>query len=176
MRAAVLVVAIALASSARARADEPAPHKSPRTAIALSIGITLGGIGLDALGAATNEPILAGIGGLAGALGPTTGHWYAGEAMTPGLGIRLAGSAVATIGIVGVIDCFFQCKPDPIYMDLVYVGAAAWVGGAIYDIATAGDAADDYNRAHERAVIVAPTAMRGTRGDTAPGLAVTVRF
>jgi hypothetical protein len=174
---AALIIAIALAvTGSAARADEPAPHKSRRTAIALSIGVTLGGIGLDALGVATDEPIVAGIGGLAGALGPTTGHWYAGESFTTGLGIRLAGSAVGSIGIIGVMDCFFQCKPDPIYMDLVYLGTAAWVAGAVYDIATAGDAADDYNHAHERAVIVAPTAMRDAHGDTAPGLALTIAF
>jgi hypothetical protein len=74
------------------------------------------------------------------------------------------------------MDCFLKCTEDPIDDDLAIAGVLVFAGGAIYDLATAGTAADDYNRAHERTMTVMPTALRGARGETAPGPALVGHF
>jgi hypothetical protein len=55
-------------------------------------------------------------------------------------------------------------------------GGLLFLGGGIYDIATAPRAVSDWNRAHARDVTLVPTAMRDTRGDAVPGLALVGRF
>jgi hypothetical protein len=73
-----------------------------------------------------------------GVLLPSAGHWYAGKLVTTGMALR-AGGALAMLLMYG----------DPDSRDgAIAMGVLAMTGGAIWDIATAGDAVEDWNRAH----------------------------
>lgn len=157
-----LVAAVAslavLASTSFAAADdlhdEPAPLNE-NTALGLSIAGTLAGPALLAAGAYAldnsgaiddEEASLAGpavllvSGAAVSVLGPSFGHWYAGKALTPGLAMRAGGLAVAAAGAFGVLGgCEFDDGDCGASLDRIamYAGVATFVGGAVYDIATA---------------------------------------
>jgi hypothetical protein len=160
--------------------------KNPNVALGLSLGVTLGGLGLGLIGAENRylrEP-LGIIGGWAFFLGPTVGHTYAGQTWNTGLSIRLAGLGVAVLGVVVAVgSCPISFSgSSPCSQAGVDIGAAIAIGGVItylagwaYEIATAPTAARDYNLNHGvvTTVTIAPILGAVTIG---PGLAVVGSF
>ncbi len=133
-----------------------AGEKRESTALWLSLGGTVASIGLLALAEntandSTGSGDLADGLGTVGAIGlwfaPSAGHWYAGKLWTTGLGLRLAGAGVALVGVVllvGCIDSDNTCDEGAAAV-LMVGGAAAFVGGGIYDIATAPTSVREHN-------------------------------
>jgi len=141
-------------------APEPVGPKSPTTALALSAGVTAAGLGLFALGDHQHVDALSATGALVFAIGPTTGHIYAGQPLSAGLGVRALGMAASLGGILTLAGCGFdECHGGDATagVGLFYGGAIAFVAGGLYEIATAPSGAKDYNRRHGLAVTVVPT-------------------
>jgi hypothetical protein len=194
----VLVIAPALAvaqpsnsplntpAGAGTAAPVPAPaeavsgtYKNPSTALALSLGGTLGSMALIAVGGTSEE-----LGGLsaAGSLGlwlaPSFGHWYVGKGWTPGLKWRLAGAGAVTLGIMWIVtDCIGSSCTDDFHPGamLAIGGGVAVVGGMVHDIATAPAAAREHNARLDAGRIQNVT-VRPTLGSGRAGLAVSGRF
>jgi hypothetical protein len=145
---------------------EPVDAKSPSVAVGLSLVGSLGSAALVLGGASLGNGAGQGLvlAGLAGSLvAPSLGHWYAGHYLTAGLGARLVGGAVFTAGLATVLsDCLFETSCDSSGGTLVVLGAVSYVGGMIYDIATASGAAQDYNEAHH--LRLAPTVVPSGAG------------
>ncbi|MDB4959273.1 MAG: hypothetical protein JWO36_6842 [Myxococcales bacterium] len=136
-------------------------YRSPATAVALSLGVTLGGYGMAALGSSldrhsgsSSPNALTSVGALVGLVGPSVGHLYAGDAWNRGLAIRASGLAAA---LVGVAVWFSGCPlfgnhcdhgAEAVGVTLLFVGEGVYIGGSIYEIATAGRAAREYNAEH----------------------------
>ncbi len=82
-------------------------------------------------------------------LGPSVGHWYSGKVLTPGLGVRALGYALIAAGVDDDSDDGFG---------LVMLGITAVIGGASYDVATAGRSARQYNFEHATRIlpVIAP--------------------
>jgi hypothetical protein len=169
----VLVLAGSIRSSS-ARA-EPAPEpKDPATAEWMSgVPALLGGL-LIAEGLRSRDDSGAGaalIGGAVLTIGPSAGHWYAGETFTAGMGLRLVGDALIFYGAQRDISCNCDNSGGPIALG----GLALLMFGAGYDVATAGGAVDTWNHAHASHVTVMPTAIP-TTGGPAPGMMLTGSF
>jgi hypothetical protein len=165
--ASLFAASLAFTTTARA---ETAELKSERTATAATVAGTLAPIAMMVAAsqvddAAAGPLALAGAAGLV--LAPSAGHWYSGEIMTRGLVLRLAGVMVATSALIMAFDddCLLYCPgaaPRPIISHsdpegdngmmagLALVGAGLFVAGVVHDIATADDAAREYNRTHTR--------------------------
>lgn len=166
-----------LATPARAEHDEPDDAKSPGTATALAVGGTLLPAAAIALGFSVvdDNPGLGSLaittGTIGLGLGPSAGHWYAGKSVTGGLGLRVLGAAVAGAGAMKAMDdCFLETQPCSSVGDSIMVaGAAVFVGGVVWDIATADNAARDWNRRHGVSVSVAPTVTDRSAGITLVG-------
>jgi hypothetical protein len=169
-------------------------RRSPGVALGLSLGVTAGGAALVAAAGAMSDSDLGSGLGLAGSLallvGPTTGHWYANRVANAGLGVRAVSASVGVVAFTGLGLCAFDgidldpdSDPDPdddtecsLWGALAVTAGVAYVGGTIFEIATAPAAARKYNREYGLDVQVAPTAIRAGDGSQAPGLAVAGRF
>src|SRR5262245_1339169 len=125
-RAGVVVVLLIAARSAWAQYGppstvEPSPvpmqptmmpgieEKSPTTAIGLSLGLTVGGLGAMMLASKpdngeTFNGALSTAGAVAFLVGPTAGHVYAGKAWNNGLAARLGGGSLMFLGFVIAIS------------------------------------------------------------------------
>lgn len=131
-------------------------EKSPGIALALSLGGTVGSYVLAVAGGETQSDELSSMGAIGVFLAPSFGHWYAGKGWTDGLTLRLAGVGGMMVGLILLLgDCGFEgdssCDEAPGTV-LMVVGAGAYVGGTILDIATAPGQARKYNeRLRERA-------------------------
>lgn len=145
------------------------PPKSRATAFALSAGGTaLSGALL--LGAATTgNGHLVLVGAVGSLILPSLGQIYAGQPFTWGQPIRVASTAVLAVGAHEALKCFgfrWGDSPPPCENDrdlagtLIVAGAIGYGVGALYDIATAGSAVDNFNRKHQlrAAPLVAPGA------------------
>ena len=154
----------------------PAPvedPKSPTVAISLSVAGTMAPILLtyatiESHTTDENKVDMVLIGAAAFAFAPSAGHWYAGRWWTPGTTLRVAGLGVSTLALMYAVQSE-SSSDTPAWIFLGGLAAAA--GGAIYDIATAGDAAETWNRRH--APHVQPTALRLRDGGYGLGLAGT---
>jgi hypothetical protein len=135
-----------------------AGEKSPGVALGLSLGGTVLSIALASADDGSDpDNTLGTIGGIGVWIAPSFGHWYAGKAWTPGLTARFAGAGAVVIGAVMLIGCYDSedngCEDESggTGIVLLYGGAAAFVGGVVYDIATAPGQARKYNeRLRER--------------------------
>jgi len=96
--------------------------------------------------------------GAFGVLLPSAGHWYAGRFWTTGMGIRLLGAGVATMGVLAAAS---GDGDGGHAAEAVELGLATMAVGAIWDIGTSGAAVDAWNRKLE----LAPTAIRFDRGN-----------
>ena len=96
------------------------------------------------------------LGGLAVATaGPSFGHVYGrGQLFTYGLGARVVGVGMMTYGLVEAIGEVFSTEEDHSSSAgaLLGGGAILFLGGAIYDIATAGTATARANEARRARV------------------------
>jgi hypothetical protein len=175
----ILFTLVARTASAQTPAAPAPDDKSPGTALALSIGVTVAGAGMTFAGVESDSQAL-GLSGLAIAtLGPTTGHWYAGDLFTWGLAARVVGAGVFAIGVGGLdfgIDAPSNTTNDNTTAAILMIsGALLAGGGAAYDIVTAPRAVREHN-ARSAAAALGPTLLRDARGDAAPGLALVGSF
>ena len=174
MKLAPLVLAALVLVPSAARADDAPTYKDPNTAIMLSgfgyaasVGLTIGGAvalandnGDETFGTAL---VLAG--GASSIVTPSLGHWYAGDILTPGLGLRVVGAGLATFAIFS--------DGDDASIGLMLLGGALASGGTIYDLVTAGRAAHAYNAKHNLTLM--PTVVRTASG-SAPAFGLGGRF
>jgi hypothetical protein len=189
-----ITAAIALSSSvaaAQPAMTQPAsgPHGeelSENTALAWSVGGTLGAYSAIGLAAATGSDGLATAGILGALVAPSFGHWYAGTWLTRGMGLRALGITTFVVGVLadneGCGGLFYSGHGDPVPEDcsdnfrttkgtaLIFTGIAMFVGGTIDDVVTAPRRARRHNE-HIQSLAVAPI-VRGDGG----GFAVSGRF
>jgi hypothetical protein len=172
MRLAALVIAIMLPSVALAQPTLP-EVKSESTATGLAVIGPLGGIGLIATSAATDQ---VGV-GLAGlvlfAIGPSLGHVYAGAYKHAAIssGLRALGLAAMSVLLAAVGDS--EGDPSDVAVGVGITGVFVIIGTTAVDIMTADNAA---RAANARAFSIAPTVVPSASGGLAPGLAVRGRF
>lgn len=136
------------ASSVGAPVSDSDGPRSPRTALALSIGTTLAGGAALLAGVETDNDALGWTGAALVFAGPSTGHVYSHHYLTRGLGVRTAGVAIAVLGFSYAVDDCEGCDAQELGLTLIGVGAAAYAAGTIDDVLTAPGAARRYNRAH----------------------------
>lgn len=162
-------------------------YRSPDMALALSLGLTLGGVGLNIWAQArvnnsvgdpsTATSVIGTVGSVLTLVGPTTGHIYAGRTWNPGLKWRLI-----SVGVFTVTAVFFLSAAIGEHdgggegsTALLAIGVLAsgitYLGATIYEISTAPRAAREHNhRGSGTTITIAPTLGR------APGLAVVGTF
>jgi hypothetical protein len=181
----VLVVGIAPAAAQPALTPVSEPEvpptsgslKSENTALALSLGGTLGTIALWGIGGASENGAMLTAGSIGIWVAPSFGHWYAGEGWTTGLKWRIGGAGAAVFGVMWTaIDCMSSDCNDTAHpgMFLAIGGGVAFVGGIVYDVATAKRAAREHNaRITGR---VQDVTMRPTFGSGTTGFALSGRF
>jgi hypothetical protein len=137
----LLLVACLLATSGVARA-EPDPTVAQSLATAGTV-LPLGGLMFSTFGRTKHwRPILA-TSYVALAIAPSSGHFYAGDSFTAGLGVRLIGASIVGLSFTAM-DCEDDgdvpgCIPVGVYTALL--GTITMVVGAGLDIASADDAA-----------------------------------
>lgn len=167
----VLAVLAVLLASSTARA-ESIDDKSPTLATVASVGATVGAIGLAIRSGEETGLYLASAGLL---LGPSVGHWYAGDAAVPGLVLRGAGFGLMALTVASAFDCRIDDSHSPSCSAATagfVVGFGVMVVGVLYDFGTAGDSA---RRANLRTVKLAPAMVAGPHSQGA-GLGLTTRF
>ncbi len=164
------------------RKPEVAEYKDPNTAMALSLGASAVGVGGMYLGYKMHDggdtPVMM-LGALVAVFGPSSGDWWVNGSprFGMGFGIRLAGAAIAGLGLARAVDQSCQdnvCDApleNPQSNALIGIGAGIVVGGMIYDIATAGRTAERHNAN----LHVAPQLVNTASG-TAPGLGISGHF
>lgn len=141
----VVVVLLALASPARAEPTAPPEPKSPVTATALALTGTIVPLAVIGAGIGANDTRVM-LGGMAGLMiAPSIGHWYAGEAFTTGMGIRIVGGGIAMLSFAYLIETDGESSAAG-YLMLGGAGCAAL--GAVVDIVTAPGAVDAWNKKH----------------------------
>jgi hypothetical protein len=171
----VIVAALLLTASPAlaGSAGEPPEAKIEQTAIGLSLLGTVAPAALLVTAASAEQPRLAVAGAIGLLVGPSFGHWYAGRYITGGLLVRGGGTVLMFAGVaqaLGNIDCEERCGSDG--AALAVAGAVLFVGGTLYDIATAGGAAHKWNEKH---LNMGPTAVSSASGPV-PGFAVAGSF
>ena len=167
---AVAIVSALTCTTRLAAADDAPASKDRDVAFKLSAGATLVSIGLVVAGASTGHDRLTDAGLLSSLVTPSAGELYAGKLLTPGMGIRALAAGVELAALSEARNCGWYVWPTgscrnsgDITQALILIGAIGYATGAIYDIATASRAVDDYNqRLHLRMTpTVIPTASSG---------------
>lgn len=175
----VALSALTFTAHAASADDHPPEPKSPGTAVALSVGGTALSIGLTAAGAGSGNLPLFGAGLLSSMLTPAAGELYAtGSPFTWGTGIRALSAVTVIAGVGEAIKCIGDrgtCQANPQLADaLLITGALGYASGILYDIATAGTAADEYNQRFH--LHVAPTVVRTPSSGPAVGVGIGGSF
>ena len=171
-RFAILFTATVLTSQV-AHADDTGPRDRD-TALLWSAGGTAASAVVFAAGVKQDNLGLIALGSLSLLVTPSFGEWYAGQYLTVGMGIRVAGAAVAFGGLIRGMDCggwsgkdcsaAQMSASDRDFKVLVGIGLAAYAGGALYDIVTAPRAADAYNARHRPQFQLTPTVLNPPSG------------
>jgi len=152
------------------------PMLSPMTGTLLSLGGTAAGFALFALAAKLDNSALGSLAGVGIFVGPSLGHIYAGHTWNAGLGVRIASTAVATVGIGMALSCFWYCSASEQRTadtggEIAIAGLVGYAAGTIMEIATAGGAVDDANRERGYGLAIAPLVL-----PHGGGAGVSVRF
>lgn len=165
------------ASAPREPLATPADAKSPTTAILLSLGGTAGSLALMVAGAnssGANADSLVTVGLLSTLVTPSLGHWYAGHYLTGGMAMRAGGGVLVIAGLAQALGSSLDSENSGSGDNgdsgaaMFLVGAGLYVGGALYDIATAPSAAERWNTTHLQ---LAPTMVSsGTHTTVGLGL------
>jgi len=153
--------------------------KSEDTAFALSLGGTAASAAMIIGGASSNSPGLALAGVASSLVTPSLGQWYAGKPLTAGMGIRAASAVATVVGFGEALQCLDadgDCHTPDSAGYLLFGGLAGYAVGTIYDIATAKDAAREYNKQHGWRVTVTPTALRTASGQSTIGVGIGGSF
>lgn len=150
-----MVVTLAVAAGpARADKSNHDDDVSPAVAEALSFGVTAVGAAAMIAGSKTDTRSLTIAGAVAFAIGPTTGHLYAGEWFNSALGFRIAGAALVGSGIA------FKQMTDtgnPAVGIAAVVGLLLYTGGMVSEIGSSQTAARTANeRRHAATITVTP--------------------
>lgn len=202
MRNAVIAAATLLLASTVAAAQpamtapmEPLPApaletKSGSTATVLAIGTTLGGLALASAGAEHGDGTVV-LGGIAlMMIGPSAGHFYAGET---GHGVKMSllrtgGLVLLGVGLLTSSTVAYcasaegetgNCSTGDSHATgekMMWIGGATIVGATLYDLWDARDAAHRANEKAVRSWTVAPSIMAGATGNTIPALTVGGSF
>jgi len=156
------------------RQPEP-PSRPPLNegvAVAYSLGGTLASWGLIAAGAASESGGLAAVGAIGSLLAPSFGHWYRGQALTRGLGLRALGGTSTVVGVMAALACIESDCSDT-WALLFYGGVLVYVAGTIDDIVTAPLEVRKHNRRNQRVEVLgfAPVVT-----DRAAAVGLTGRF
>ncbi len=117
-----------------------------------------------------------------GVLTPSLGHFYVGDYLTVGMGIRAAAAALATYAVLeyrinvrcpGVMFDVSCTSLEHEAIGLLGIAAIAFVGGAAYDLKALPDAVHRYNADHGFATtpIIIPAS-----GGPVPGVGVVGYF
>ena len=172
----VLFVIAARSAAAQPAADE---GRSPTTATWIAIVGTAVPLAIVGTGAAIDLKtqndtmqtpagnIMMAIGGTLFLYTPTLGHAYgAHQYLTLGTGIRVGCAIAGVIATVVVGDA----------VPFAVIGGTCMLGGAVYDIATAGRATRRHNERRGPAATIAPMAIRTAEHATVPGVAVIGTF
>ena len=163
-----------------------ADPKSESTATMLAVGATLGGLALTAAGVEHGSGGVA-LGGVALMLvGPSAGHFYAGEtshAAKMSL-LRTGGLLVLSVGVIsmsttascdvapgGYGGCSTRDDRSKGEM-MLWVGGATLIGATVYDLWDAHNAAHRSNVKQARQLTFAPSIMASASGATAPAVTV----
>jgi hypothetical protein len=147
----------------------PAKPKSLRRAYAMSAAATAvplaiaSAVGPPAAGTTETAGLLLAWAGVM--VGPSAGHWYAGETMTTGLQMRLVGGALTAVIVAA--DRNLQHTERTVPAAIVAVGLVN--AGLVWDLVTLPRAIRRHDR--ESSVFVTPYAT-----PTAGGLAVAGTF
>lgn len=156
---------------------EPAELKSPTTATLLALAGAVLPVAVMVATSETGDDDLFSGALLASTLTPSLGHWYAGEFLTTGMALRGVGGLLVIAGVAQALSCFEGCSDGAgAAGGLILAGAGSYVGGTIYDVATAGAAARRYNRSHGAQMAVAPTMIPAGGGAMAMGMGVSGSF
>jgi hypothetical protein len=162
---------------AKAQADD---EKSELTATSLAVIGSLLPMATTAVGLTLDGDLgtrVTGSGLALSLVGPSFGHWYTGEFLTKGMVARAGGALLLLAGADAALSArsgIGMFEDDGAAGAMLLGGAALYVGGAIYDIATAGKAAHKYNVERYQ---VMPTRLSTTNGKSgAFGLAVGGTF
>lgn len=158
---------------------QPSDYRSPKRALRLSLGSTVGALALFALlsESASGVGVFIGLGGLV--IGPSLGHFYADhqERALTGILVRLMGMTVFTVGaVMSALSAFGndQTVRGDVFAVVAFAGAGFTLGSAVLDIIRAPASAQRHNeRAGLAQVYVAPQVTWAGRGR---GLALGVRF
>lgn len=155
-------------------------YKSPTTALVLPLALTIGGASMMFVSTQYARGESKGLGQVGGflltALGPSTGHWYAGKTWNRGLKWRLITfSTIAVTSVPLVLSFGGHTEGDKRFGEVVgaifLLEAAAYLGATAYEIGTSPRAARHHNHQHGRASIaVAPVIGRE------PGIAIIGAF
>lgn len=170
--AAALAAAVLLSFAGAARADAPGetpprPRAPKRlsTAVLVTLAATSGPLAVAALGESCDTDACAGTTGMIGlaglVLGPSAGHWYAGEGVTTGLVLR--GAATTATVFLALRDPHLE-SPVVTIGGLI-VAAGVMETGILWDLVTLPRAVRRHNRDLE--LLVTPVVT-----DRAAGLAL----
>lgn len=171
-KASIIASASILGAALTANAQpKEQPRKSKTTAVVLAAGGIVAPLAFAATGIATDLSTMTAIGGSLLLFTPSLGHFYAKGDLDVTTGMKLRG--VSTVAIMTGLLLYSQgiCSPiqgytscDDSYtspmtyagLGIISVGAATFLTGAIWDVATAGDAVDHANQRNNIAFSVAP--------------------
>lgn len=176
---------------------QPAPPvaevKSEGTATLLALGTTVGGLVMMSTGAKNDNGGVVLAGAAMTLVGPSVGHFYAGET---GHGIKMSllrtgAAAVMGAGLIMSLNsaqCDVAQNPDGTYTscstsdDREGGRRMMWLGGAALAVATVYDLWDAHNAAHRanvreaRRMTLGPAIMTGASGARATGLVLGGQF
>ncbi len=174
----IAAVTLCTASLAHAQdgADASGP-KDPTTALEWSLGGTAASGALFAIGLSSDNSEMMAAGLLTSLVSPSFGEWYAGKAVTAGMGIRAASGLVFMAGVSEALKCLDEtdCSNNNTAAGAMLLGGLiGYAGGAIYDIATAPTAAHEFNAAHQ--IHLAPSYTRTPSGNAAMGIGIGGTF
>jgi hypothetical protein len=148
-------------------ADAPR-ELSPGIALGLSLGVTAAGYAAAFAADEADSDALPWIAVTGIAFGPTAGHWYQGDVVTRGLGIRALGTA-AFIGGLSTVDwfCDHECDngDDELGEVLMVGGLIAFAAGTVDDIVSAPLKAQRRNEENRRRSLQLTVAPRITSKD-----------
>jgi len=166
---------VILLAPRQALADDVPTARDPDTGLYLSVAGSVVPLTLIGVSFAMNErdpPVVAITGLSLGVITPSLGEIYGGRYLTYGMPARALGAALM---VVGIRDYDPLCGGGWGPCDNVASGAmmisglTLYLGGMVYDIATASDTARRWNRRH---LSVTPIAMQ-SKASAVAGFAIT---
>ena len=177
----VPIALLLVCATARAEPAEK-PHKSLRTALGWSLGVTAVGVATGIAATRTSDPgaqsALVAFSGMSLLVGPSIGRVYTGHYVTAGVVVRVLGFGAFVMGqameclpMGGSPNASGTCRSRLGLDGPAYLGAGIMALGAAWDLASIPGDVDDYN-AH---VALTPTVLRTPNG-IGPGLALAGQF